>query len=263
MNGTMNLMCPALAIVLALSQIGVAEAQAPTNGGQDPSQAATPVDRIVVRDGTDVKLRFLEPLSSKTAHVGDPVTLELAEDLRVNDMVVVREGAKAAGEITTAKKAGMLGKPGDLAMQLFYLKAGDSKIKLRGTKGKEGESKVSTAIVLTVLVGVFGLMKHGKNAEIPAGTSITAYVADDTPVAMATPAATDPPGGQLSLTSDPVGGEVQIDGKFVGNTPSVLALTPGDHSIKISVGAKAWEKMISVTAGSKLVVNAVLAENKP
>jgi hypothetical protein len=228
-------------------------------GGQSPAAG----DRIVVREGTDVKLRFIEALSSKTAHAGDPVTMELAEDLRVNDVTVVHEGAKATGEITVAKKAGMLGKGGDLALQLYYLKAGDNKIKLRGTKGKEGDSKVGTAIVLTVLVGIFGLMKHGKNAEIPAGTTLTAYVMDDTAIAISSsPASIDQGSGQISFTSEPAGGEIQIDGKFFGNTPAVLALAAGDHKVQVTTAEKAWERTITVSAGSKLVVNAILEDKK-
>lgn len=250
---------PALVSALVFSQIGVASAQTPASSG-----------RVVIRDGTDVKLKFIDALSSKTAHVGDPVTLELAEDLTVNGTTVVRQGAKATGEITAAKKAGMLGKGGDLAMQLFYLKAGDNKVKLRGTKGREGDSKVGKAIALTVLVGIVGILVHGKNAEIPAGTPITAYVSDDIalPVpgslaASASQASPEPGGGQVSLTSEPPGGEVQVDGKFVGNAPAVLALAPGDHSIKVTAAGKAWERTISVSGGSKLVVNAVLADITP
>jgi PEGA domain len=252
MNKTGKSLSTTLAVVLVLLQIGPIGGQSPTGG-----------DRIVVREGTDVKLRFIEALSSKTAHAGDPVTMELAEDLRVNDVTVVHEGAKATGEITVAKKAGMLGKGGDLALQLYYLKAGDNKIKLRGTKGKEGDSKVGTAIVLTVLVGIFGLMKHGKNAEIPAGTTLTAYVMDDTAIAISSsPGSSDQGSGQISFTSEPVGGEIQIDGKFFGNTPAVLVLPPGDHKIDITTAEKSWGKTITVSSGSKLVVNAILEDKK-
>jgi hypothetical protein len=33
--------------------------------------------------------------------------------------------------------------------------------------------------MLTVLFGPIGLIKHGKNIDIAAGTPLTAYVADD------------------------------------------------------------------------------------
>jgi hypothetical protein len=73
----------------------------------------------------------------------------------------------------------MMGKAGDLSIRLDYLKVGNVKVKLRGTKGKEGESGATSAVVLTVLFGPIGLIKHGKNIDIKKGTSLKAYVGDD------------------------------------------------------------------------------------
>jgi len=125
---------------------------------------------LVLKEGTDVSLKFAQDLTSKTAAEGDPVMFTLAEDLRVNDIVIARAGAKATGEVTNAKKAGMMGKGGELNVRLDHLTSGDSKIKLRGTRGREGDSKVGTAVALTVLFGPVGLIKHGKNIEIREGT---------------------------------------------------------------------------------------------
>ena len=79
----------------------------------------------------------------------DPVNLVLAEDIKVGDVIVARAGAKALGTITNAKRAGMLGKGGELNMKLEYLKIGDTKVRLRGTKGREGDSKTGTMVALT------------------------------------------------------------------------------------------------------------------
>jgi hypothetical protein len=73
----------------------------------------------------------------------------------------------------------MMGKAGELNMRLNYLKVGDLKIHLRGTKGKEGESGTTGAIVLTVLFGPIGLIKHGKDIDIKEGTPLKSFVADD------------------------------------------------------------------------------------
>lgn len=130
-------------------------------------------------EGTEVELKFVDALSSKTANEGDPVNLALAEDLKVGDVVVAKAGAKAVGTISHAKKAGMLGKAGELNMRIEHLKAGDTRVRLRGSKGKEGEGKEGTMIVLTVLFGPLGLIKKGKNVEIKEGTAIKAYVDED------------------------------------------------------------------------------------
>jgi hypothetical protein len=134
---------------------------------------------LILREGTDVKLKFAEDLSSKTAADGDPVNMILDEDLKVGDVVVAKAGCKAVGEVTNAKKAGMMGKAGELNLRLEHLTIGDQRVRLRGSKGKEGEGKVGTAVALTVLFGPIGLIKHGKNVDVKAGTLLTAYVDED------------------------------------------------------------------------------------
>jgi hypothetical protein len=135
--------------------------------------------KYMLHEGTDVNLRFAQDLSSKTASDGDPVTLTLVDDLKVGTFIVAKAGSKAFGEVTNSKRAGMMGKAGELNLRLDYLKVGDTKIKLRGTKGKEGEDKVTSTVVLTVLFGPIGLIKHGKNVEIKEGSSLHAFVGDD------------------------------------------------------------------------------------
>jgi hypothetical protein len=94
-------------------------------------------------------------------------------------VVVAKAGSHAFGEVTKAEKSGMMGKAGELSLRLNYLKIPDGKIQLRGTKGKEGQSGATGAVVLTVLFGPIGLIKHGKNVEIKKGQSLHAFVADD------------------------------------------------------------------------------------
>lgn len=139
----------------------------------------------MLRDGTDVNLQFAQDLSSKTASEGDPVTLILVDDLKVGEIVVAKAGDKAIGEVTKAEKSGMMGKAGELNIRLNYLKDGNEKVKLRGTKGKEGESGTTGAVVLTVLFGPIGLVKHGKNVEIKQGQTLHAFVGDDIALAPA------------------------------------------------------------------------------
>jgi hypothetical protein len=153
-------------------------ADAPPGAGQPPT-ATSSTGEILLREGTDVKLKFADDLSSKTAADDDPVTLILDEDLKVGDVIVAKAGSKALGTITNAKKAGMMGKAGELNLRLEHLTVGDRRVRLRGSKGKEGEGKVGTAVALTVLFGPIGLIKHGKNVEVKAGTLLTAYVDED------------------------------------------------------------------------------------
>jgi len=143
---------------------------------QEPAPAAA---TSLLKEGTEVNLKFAQDLSSKTAAEDDRVNFELAEDLKAGDVVVAKAGAKAVGTVTHVKKAGMMGKGGELNVRLEYVKVGDLRIRLRANKGKEGEDKTGTAVVLTVLFGPIGLIKHGKNVEVKSGAPLKAFVDED------------------------------------------------------------------------------------
>lgn len=149
---------------------------ADTSSAVSPA-AATPAtsDKLVLKEGSDVQLKFAQDLNSKTAAEGDPVNLVLDQDLKLGDVVIAKAGAKAVGTITHTKRAGMMGHAGELNMRLEYLLVGDGRLKLRGSKGKEGEGKEGAAVALTVLFGPIGLIKHGKNVEIKSGTPLAAF----------------------------------------------------------------------------------------
>ena len=154
------------------------QAQSPPPAPASPVAAEKP--KLTLPEGSDVQLKFAQDLSSHTASDGDPVTLVLAEDLSVNNVVVAKAGDKAVGEVSHAKRAGMMGKGGELNIRLDYLKVGDTRVMLRGTKDKTGDDKTGTTVALTVLFGPIGLIKHGKEIDIKEGTLLKVYVASDT-----------------------------------------------------------------------------------
>ena len=164
---------------LSAQAAGPADAAAASPAVAAPAATTAPSGKLVLKEGSDVTLKFDQDLSSKTAQEGDPVTLVLDQDLTVGSVVVAKAGCKAVGEVTHAKRAGMMGKGGELNIRLDYVKAGDNRIMLRGTKGREGDDKTGTAVALTVLFGPIGLIKHGKEIDIKQGTALKAYVADD------------------------------------------------------------------------------------
>ena len=104
---------------------------------------------VVLREGTPVQLKFAQALSSKTAAEEDPVIFTVAEDVVVDGVVVTKAGTFATGTVSHARRAGMMGKPGELNVRLSHMKCAEHKIKLRGSKGKEGEGKEGTAVALT------------------------------------------------------------------------------------------------------------------
>ncbi len=65
-------------------------------------------------------------------------------------------------------------------------------------------------------------------------------------------------GAQLQISSLPADADIEIDGNFVGNTPSTVGVAAGQHQLVVKKSNyKLWEKKIAVTSG-QIRVNAVL-----
>jgi hypothetical protein len=62
---------------------------------------------------------------------------------------------------------------------------------------------------------------------------------------------TAPLTSQVAVSSAPDNADIELDGSFVGNTPSTIELTPGDHVIRLKkTGYKTWERTLRATGGS-------------
>ncbi len=71
------------------------------------------------------------------------------------------------------------------------------------------------------------------------------------------PAALPPPQPQqrvqaaVAIASTPPGADIEIDGAFVGDTPSTIDLTPGSHEVTVKKkGYADWSRKLNVTGGS-------------
>ena len=65
--------------------------------------------------------------------------------------------------------------------------------------------------------------------------------------------------GTIAVSSTPDNAEISVDGAFVGNAPATLKLSPGKHTIRVSLpGHKEWTREITVLAGSELKLAATL-----
>jgi hypothetical protein len=65
--------------------------------------------------------------------------------------------------------------------------------------------------------------------------------------------------GKLSVTSVPDGADIEVDGNFVGNTPSDIQVADGEHTISVKKsGFNDWERKLKVSSGSSVHLNAEL-----
>jgi len=139
-------------------------------------------------DGTALKVKILQTISSKTSHEGDPVTMQIYQDVydKTGKMVLIKAGTSVDGFINRIQKNGAVGKAGELGMSIDQTRAVDGRnVPLRAALSREGESKTGSTVALGVVTGIIFLpgllflMRHGKDAEIPAGSIISAYTNHD------------------------------------------------------------------------------------
>ncbi len=237
-----------------------------TPNSASPSQPPPPHTLL---DGTPIKLRLSQTISSADAKVGQEIPFEVVEDAKVDDVVVLPKGATAIGTVTEAEPKRHMGRGGKLNVNISYARLADQeKAALRATKDTQGGghvgamtgAMVATAIVFFPAAPLF-LFMHGKDVTIPQGTEITAFVDGDMHLDMAKFGAAPPvPSGvaapaqsQASLTieSTPLGADIEVDGTFVGNTPSTLNVAPGSHEVVVrKKGFADWSRKLNVTGGN-------------
>lgn len=134
----------------------------------------------VIPENTPVTVQTLEEISSKTAQVGDPVRLEVIDDVVIGGVTVIPAGTPAYGEITAAQKNGHLGKSGKLTIEIEGVRYGSGRMRLRGSRASTGSGGGTASIATAALVSPLGLLIHGKSAAVPIHTKFLAYVANDT-----------------------------------------------------------------------------------
>lgn len=254
-------------VSLSAQQSAIAPGASPATTANSQASAPTPHTLL---DGTPVKMRITQTISSADAKVNQEIPFDVTEDVKVDDVVVLPKGATAIGTVTEAEHRKSMGRAGKLNISISYARLADSqKVALRATKETKGGGHVGAmtgAMVATSLVffpaAPLFLFVHGKDITIPQGTEITAFVEGDmhldmskfglqsgsaptqqaiTPVAQPT----------LTIDSTPAGADIEIDGAFVGNTPSTVNATVGSHEVSVKKkGFADWSRKLNVTGGA-------------
>ena len=170
-----------------LSLTGLSAYADPASGlvGIAPTPASTEASaKVLIPEGTEFQVRFDEKLSSGTATEGDRFSITTDDSITLANGVVIPAGYRGTGEVTAAKRKGMMGQGGQLSVRLDYVRIGEAKVHLRASQGKQGDNAMGATVALTLLFGPIGLLKHGHDIEIASGQKITAYVDGDTYVAL-------------------------------------------------------------------------------
>jgi hypothetical protein len=163
---------PAVAVLLLFLLLGF-------TSGLTHAKTLSQQDDIILTEGTPIKVVTVQAITSKDARPNDPVHFTVNEDVVINGQTLVRLGTPALGSVVNAEKGGYMGKSGKLAIQVESTQTVDGHpLKLRAAKGREGDDKTNSTMVLSMISPVF-LFKKGGEAKIEAGTPVTVYVAQE------------------------------------------------------------------------------------
>jgi hypothetical protein len=268
MNSLISIFCSVLLVLQA--------GPTPSPTAQQSASPATPPQSLVeackqpcLEDGTPVKLRIAQTVSSADAHVNDRVEFEVLEDISVSNVLIVPKGGIAWGTVTEAQAKRRMARGGSLEIVMDSVRLNDGeKAALRATKEVKGgghTGAMTAGIVATALIlwpaAPFFLFMHGKDITIPKGTELPTFVNGNfqldlskfqqpTSATQASAAPLAAPNAEIAVTSSPSGADIELDGTFVGNTPSTIGVSAGDHAIAVrKSGYVPWERKLKVTSG--------------
>ena len=151
------------------------------------------VEEVVIPAGTLMPVRFLSTLSSKNNKTGETFNFQISENVFLENKLIIPVNSEGVGEITKAKKATLLSRPGKLEIDFKSVSAldGTSLNLILGEEAEEENKRLFVAvgagilglIILSSPVGlVLGALVPGKNVKIEEGTEMFLQIKSDTPV---------------------------------------------------------------------------------
>ena len=253
-----------LMLIFQTVTFSAAQGQQPAVSNQTP---------FVLQDGTPIKLRLSQTVSSADAHVNDRVEFEVLEDVMVDNVVVIQKGASALGTVTEAVPKRRMARGGKLEIVMDSVRMVDGqKVALRAVKDAKGGGHaagmtigiVAAAIVFWPAAPLFLLM-HGKDITIAKGTDVPTFINGDMKLdpakfQLAQGGSTQPVGAasNVAINSTPAGADIYLDQNFIGNTPSTISVPPGKHSVSVrKPGFQDWVRDMNFSGGA-ITLNAVL-----
>ena len=181
--GAALLLAPAAAFAqdVRAAQPAVVETQAAA-----PMAAAPMAAEVVLPANSEVVMTMNETVSSKSHRLGEKFSLTVAQDVKVDNMVVIPRGTRAVAQITRRTGKGGFGKSGKMDFTFRYIDYEGKRIPIEGRHHQAGEGRGGAAVGAFVAAGlVGGMLVKGKSAKIEEGREFTARTLEAIPVTLA------------------------------------------------------------------------------
>ena len=141
----------------------------------------------VLRAGTPVPVVLAQMLTTKgkALKVGQPVQLEVAQDVMLNGRVAIPARSPVEGVLTLVRNKGMWGKSGAIRLSINSVNINGMKIRLKGEMDSRGETGTAGVVGAIVALPVAGFFVTGTSAEMPLQMPGRAFLDQDIALAPA------------------------------------------------------------------------------
>ena len=165
----------------------------PQSSSQQPGTQASPAssDKLVLADGTPVRLKFTRAVVSSLVIAGEKVPLEVAEPVLVGNLAAIPQRSLVEATVTMAQAGRSMGRGGNLELKIENVRLADGELvpvrALKEVKAGGYQPLVVAGMAAGMVYWLaspltFLAYARGKSATIPAGAEITAYIAGDFPL---------------------------------------------------------------------------------
>jgi hypothetical protein len=132
---------------------------------QTPEPAASSVAHVLPVN-TTIPLEFEEKVVSGVNARGSTFKMQVTEDIRVDDTVVIPKGTVVFGEVVDSKRAGMLGKAGVLVLSARYVHLDQRDIRLHSALGAAGDARIALALFVPFVFGAEATVERGTRVSV-------------------------------------------------------------------------------------------------
>jgi len=226
-----------------------------TNGHFQVEDIDGQLKRAIVSEFSDavgeMKIPALD-LAAQYKELGEVIRSKINEDFKTYGLEVTKfyvENVSLPEEVEAAMdKRASMGAIGNVDQYMKFQAADALRDAAQNEGGNAGlGAQLGAGFALgNQMVGAFGNTNQPQQQQQQAQAQPVAPVSADVPV---------------TVTSEPTGADIEVDGSYEGNTPSQLSLAPAEYIIRVArPGYKAWERRVIIKAGSAKTFNAILEQ---
>ena len=148
-----------------------------------------PVQQVTIPKDSVIKIQFTQELGNKINKVGDEVGFKAADNLYVNDVLVLPKGATGVGKVKKVVQPGIFGKDGRVDINFMYILGTDgteipvfvgelAEQQAKSYAGAAGAA-IGGMIILGPIGAVGGAFVKGSSVTIPVGSVTYVQTTED------------------------------------------------------------------------------------